>query len=144
MPQHEPSEPGGSAAASADIRHLVCGNAARLGRQPSYGEARTRVLTETAAGERSRVVLMTERSHRALELALDVQLDILPVFGDAAPGGIAHINRPVLELLFSSARPGTIFFIYETGHPILGLIKRAMRERGIVFRRGTAESGAAT
>jgi hypothetical protein len=121
--------------AATDIRHLVCGDPARLQRNQSYREARTRVLAETAAGERSRIVLVTNRSNAEPGMALDVPLEILPVFGAAVPGQPARIDRAILDCLYSSARGNTVFLIYETGHPILAFVERGMRERGIAFRR---------
>jgi hypothetical protein len=135
MASQERPEPAQGRDVRPDIRHLVCGES---GRYPSYQKARIRVIEETAAGGYSRIVLVTNRSHAAAEMALDVPLDILPVFDDGVPGGPCRIDRAILDCLFSSARRNTVFLIYETGHPILGALKKAMRKRGIAFGHSRA------
>jgi hypothetical protein len=119
---------------AADIRHVVCGRSAGLQDSNCYREARFRVLAETAAGERSRIVLLTDRCHEAPEIAIDVPTDIFPMFCLVAPGSTLRIDRAIVNCLFSSVHENTLFWIYETGHPIWAMLKREMRERGIQFR----------
>jgi hypothetical protein len=56
------------------------------------------------------------------------------------PGQRLRVDLAIVSCLFSSAHENTLFWIYETGHPVLAMLKREMRQRGIQFRPNPANS----
>jgi hypothetical protein len=118
-----------------DIRHLVvCSHPIRPHQSAAYLEARAQVVRESSAGDDARIVLVTARSHEAMQLPLDISVDVLPVFQEPSTGRRRRIDRGIFAYLFASARPNTVFHIHDSRHPILIPILQGLRALGIAYQ----------